>query len=109
MTIQSQQLDSGQKTMPGLLPGAFGDQWRELGLFYFHKFHIQNYHCSIQHNQSFVCVWCGGEAEPCFKSSLSVTALDLVTTLFSQLCALFQSRSLFHVMTQLRLKEKGVI
>lgn len=33
MTIQSQQLDSGQKTMPGLLPGAFGDQWRELGLF----------------------------------------------------------------------------
>lgn len=33
-------------------------------------------------------------------------ALDLVTTLFSQLCALFQSRSLFHVMTQLKLKER---
>lgn len=74
--------------------------------FYFHKFHIQNYHCSIQHNWSFVCVWCGAEADPCFKSSLSVTALDLVTTLFSQLCALFQSRSLFHVMTQLKLKER---
>lgn len=33
MTVQSQDLDSSQKTMPGLLPRAFGDQWRELGLF----------------------------------------------------------------------------
>lgn len=33
MTVHSQELDSGQKTMPGLLPRALGDQWRELGLF----------------------------------------------------------------------------
>lgn len=56
LNAQSLGLDSGQKTMPGLLPRVFVDQWRELALFYFHKFHIENYCTRIQHNESFVCL-----------------------------------------------------
>lgn len=33
LNAQSLGLDSGQKTMPGLLPRVFVDQWRELALF----------------------------------------------------------------------------
>lgn len=84
MTVQSQQLDSGQKTMPGLLPGAFGGLWRELGPF----FTSTQWKLSLQRSaQMELC-----EADSCLNS-LSVTALGLVTTLFSQLCTRFESCS----------------
>lgn len=64
MTVQSQELDSGQKTMPGLLPGAFGDQWRELGLFTSTSFTFT----IIAPAQSELCVF-GAEANSCLKLS----------------------------------------
>lgn len=77
MTIQSQRLAGGQKTMPGLLPGALADQWGELGLFHFHKFQIENYH-----NRSFVCVCCGAEEDSCLKY-LSYCCMPLYNFVFS--------------------------
>ena len=60
-TIPSQQLDSGQETMPGLLPGALGNPWQELGLFT-----STHWKLSLQHSaQIELCV-----ADPCLKSLL---------------------------------------
>lgn len=69
MTIQSQDLDSGQETMPGLLPGAFGAQWRELGLFTSTSFTLKIIAAALGTMRA-LCVWCGAEADPCLKLSL---------------------------------------
>lgn len=69
MTIQNQELDSGHKTITGLLPGAFRDLWRELGLFTSTCFTLKMCRSSIEHNESFV-VWCMAEADPRLKLSL---------------------------------------
>lgn len=55
MTVQSQQLDSGQKTMPGLLPGAFGGLWRELGPF----FTSTQWKLSLQRSAQMGALWSG--------------------------------------------------
>lgn len=69
MTVQSQELDSGQETMPGLLPGAFRDQRRELGLFTSTSFTFKIIAPAFSTIRA-LCVWCGAEANPCLKRSL---------------------------------------
>lgn len=68
MTAQCQELDSGQETMPGLLPGGFEDQWRELGPFLLPQVsHSKLSLCTI----GALCVWRWAEAGPCLMLALS--------------------------------------
>lgn len=69
MTVQSQELDSDQKTMPGLLPGAFGDQWRELGPFTSTSFTFKIIAPALSTIRA-LCVWCGAEVDSCLQLSL---------------------------------------
>ena len=82
MTIQSQHLDSSQKTMPGLLPGAFGDQWRELGLFTSTSFTFKIIAPAFSTIRA-LCVWCGAEADPCFKLSFCYSFRPRYNLVFS--------------------------